>query len=103
MFVTHPQSFNHRCSVVFSTNMIAHSFFSVHVVLDEDVLQTTACYQYHQFIIYELSYIRICQYYWNKRFDQVCLIYLICFTDHGITGPGLPYLTEVLLEKMGIS
>lgn len=28
---------------------------------------------------------------------------MICFTDHGITGPGLPYLTEVLLEKMGIS
>ncbi|KAK7131747.1 hypothetical protein R3I93_018343 [Phoxinus phoxinus] len=25
------------------------------------------------------------------------------FRDHGITGPGLPYLTEVLLEKMGVS
>ncbi|KAK9953967.1 hypothetical protein ABG768_016079 [Culter alburnus] len=25
------------------------------------------------------------------------------FRDHGITGSGLPYLTEVLLEKMGIS
>ncbi|XP_077081208.1 deoxynucleoside triphosphate triphosphohydrolase SAMHD1 [Siphateles boraxobius] len=25
------------------------------------------------------------------------------FRDHGITGPGLPYLTEGLLEKMGIS
>nr|ATN38606.1 SAMHD1 [Ctenopharyngodon idella] len=25
------------------------------------------------------------------------------FRDHGITGPGLPYLTEVILEEMGIS
>lgn len=24
------------------------------------------------------------------------------FREHGITGPGLPYLTEVLLEKMGV-
>uniref|UniRef100_A0A672LHM9 Deoxynucleoside triphosphate triphosphohydrolase SAMHD1-like n=1 Tax=Sinocyclocheilus grahami TaxID=75366 RepID=A0A672LHM9_SINGR len=34
-------------------------------------------------------------------FDQVFYLLFICFSEHGITGPGLPFLTEAHLEKMG--
>uniref|UniRef100_A0A673HI74 Deoxynucleoside triphosphate triphosphohydrolase SAMHD1 n=1 Tax=Sinocyclocheilus rhinocerous TaxID=307959 RepID=A0A673HI74_9TELE len=36
------------------------------------------------------------------EFDQVFYLLFICFSEHGITGPGLPFLTEAHLEKMGV-